>query len=315
MNKIFRAASVIALTVAASSASAWYAVPALTAPTLTEEQRQAISDQQKAVIAQRQEMAAKFAKAAQEAMTAQQEMMRKMAEQQASYFAEMQRNAPEAPAVADPFAGSPFGPMTAAPGIPGMSDFPAMPELPAFDYPAMPERPAFPDFAAPELPAMPAMPSFGAPGFPEIPAMPAFAMPELPAMPEMPGFEAPAMPELPTYGRPSSADRGARHQELQSFRTKAKQEADARRAAMRDMNERRRAARAYYRPYGPRHLGYMPAWNPMMVPGMELAPPAQASAPVVQTAAAPAAESVAAPAPAQVAAPAAEQAPVAPAQQ
>jgi membrane-associated HD superfamily phosphohydrolase len=315
MNKIFRAASVIALTVAASSASAWYAVPALTAPTLTEEQRQAISDQQKAVIAQRQEMAAKFAKAAQEAMTAQQEMMRKMAEQQASYFAEMQKNAPEAPAVADPFAGSPFGPMTAVPGIPGMSDFPAMPELPAFDYPAMPERPAFPDFAAPELPAMPAMPSFGAPGYPEIPAMP-----------EMPGLEAPAMPELPAYGRPSSADRGARHQELQSFRTKAKQEADARRAAMRDMNERRRAARAYYRPYGPRHLRYMPSWNPMMVPGMELAPPAptaadaaqapaQASAPVVQTAAAPAAESAAAPAPAQVAAPAAEQAPVAPAQQ
>jgi hypothetical protein len=132
------------------------------------------------------------------------------------------------------------------------------------------------------------------------------------------------MPEVPAYGRSSTADRDARHQELQSYRTKAKQEADARRAAVRDINERRRAARAYYRPYGPRHLGYMPAWNPMMVPGMEFAPPAptaadaaqapaQASAPVVQTAAV--AAPVAAPAPAQVAAPAAEQAPAAPAKQ
>jgi hypothetical protein len=117
MNKILHAASVIALTAAASSASAWYAAPCQ-APALSEEQKQAIADQQKAMVSQQQEMVAQYAKAAQEAMAGRQEMLRKMAEQQASYFAELPKNAPETTAVADPFAGNPFGPMTALPGAP-----------------------------------------------------------------------------------------------------------------------------------------------------------------------------------------------------
>lgn len=298
MNKILQAASVIALSVAASSAAAWYAAPYpgvafapnLT-PNLTEEQKQAIADQQKAMVAKQQEMAAQYAKAAQAAMAARQEMVRKAVEQQASYLAELKDQLPGVPAVMDPLVGNPFDPMMAGPmgALPGI---PAMPEPPTFDYPD------FPDLALPEIPGIPPMPSFRAPALPEMPALPErpalpeFAAPEMPALPEIPGFEAPAMPELPAYGRPSAPDLSARLKEVESYRTKAKQQANARRAALRDMNERRHLVRPYYRPYGPRHFGYMPAWGPMMGPGMgrpgmELAPPAPSTA---EQAAAPAAE-------------------------
>jgi len=269
MNKLTHAASILALTVAASSASAWYA-PTFQSGCMTDEQKQAVADQQQA-------MAAQYAKAAQQAMAAQQEMARKMAEQQAAYYAQMQPNAseaapqvatqvvPQSPVVADPFAGNPFGPVAERP------DFPQMPEMPAF------ERPAMPDF-----PPMPQMPEFGAHEFPAMPEMPAFerpAMPDFPDMPEMPGIagaDYPAMPQMPGFKRPTAYERDA---QIDAYRTQAKKELDARRAALRDMSERRRAARPMARRFGPRSVAYIP--HSMMAPNMGCGPSVTA-APVPQ---------------------------------
>ena len=280
MKKFTHAASILALTLAASSAYAWYAPP-YQAGAMTDEQKQAVADQQQA-------MAAQYAKAAEQAMATQQEMARRAAEQQAAYFAEMQKNAsqgaPEAPMVADPFAGNPFGPVT------GRPDFPAMPEMPGFadrEFPAMPEMPAFEHPAMSEFPAMPEMPAFqrrAMPQFPAMPEMPGFADREFPAMPEMPAFERPAMPEfpampqMPNFERPAAFERGAR---AGGYRGLSRQEMDARRAALRDMREQRRAARHF----GPGNAAYMP--HAMMSRSMGCGPAATAATAPKQPEAAP----------------------------
>jgi len=263
MKKFTHAASILALTLAASSAYAWYAPPYQAGP-MTDEQKQAVAEQQQA-------MAAQYAKAAEQAMATQQEMARRAAEQQAAYFAEMQKSAPqgaaEAPVAADPFAGNPFGPVT------GRPDFPSMPEMPGFadrEFPAMPEMPAFQRRAMPEFPAMPEMPGFAGREFPAMPEMPAF---ERPAMPEFP-----AMPQMPNFDRPAAFERGAR---TGGYRGLNRQEMDARRAALRDMREQRRAARHF----GPGNAGYMP--QSMMSRSMGCGPAATAAPAPKQPEAAP----------------------------
>jgi hypothetical protein len=237
-----QAASVIVLTVAASSAGAWYGAPDQ-AGYLTDPQQQAAADrqrafeqQQQAFAAQRQAMAAQHAKAAEQAMAAR----RQFAEQQAARF----KNAPRPAPAMDPRVGNAAAPAWAGPA------FPTSPEQRRF------ERPAMPEFAMPEMPA---------------PRGPDFKAPEFPAWPEMPGFERPAMSDFA----------GNRGPALDAHRAQARQEMAARRNAMKEQSDRRRAAHGF----GPRPVG--PG------AGMGCAP---AAAPAVPQAAAPAAPQAAAPA-------------------
>jgi len=98
-------------------------------------------------------------------------------------------------------------------------------------------------------------------------------------MPEMPGIagaDYPAMPQMPGFKRPTAYERDA---QIDAYRTQAKKELDARRAALRDMSERRRAARPMARRFGPRSVAYIP--HSMMAPNMGCGPSVTA-APVPQ---------------------------------
>jgi hypothetical protein len=229
MNKMVQAASVIALAVAASSAGAWYGAPNQ-AGCMTDQQQQAAADQQRAFeqqqqafLEQRQAMAAQRAKAAEQAMATR----RQFAEQQAARF----KDAPQPAPAMDPRLGNVAAPAWGGPA------FPARPEPRRF------ERPAMPEFAMPE---MPRAPDFKAPEFPAMPEMPAF---ERPAMPEMPAFERPAMPEFAMPEMPAFV--GNRGPALDAHRAQARQDMAARRNAMKEQSDRRRAAHGF----GPRPVG------------------------------------------------------------
>jgi len=215
MNKIVQAALVIALAVAASSAGAWYGAPNQ-AGDMTDQQQQAAANQQRAFEKQQQAfLEQRQAMAAQRAKAAEQAMAarRQFAEQQAARFKDAPRPAP----AMDPRLGN-----VAAPAW-GGHGFPARPEPRRF------ERPAMPEFAMPDFPAMPEMPAF------ERPAMPEFTMPEMPA------FERSAMPAFV----------GNRGPVLDAHRAQARQEMAARRNAMKEQSDRRRAAHGF----GPRPVG------------------------------------------------------------
>lgn len=244
MNRFVQAASILALAAAASSAAAWYPVP-YQSGCMTDEQKQALVDQQKAFAERQQAIAAQYAQAAEQAMIAQRDMAQRMGEQRAAYFAQLQQAAPPqaeqvaAPVAApvayqgsafpEPFPGGPFGPALARPELPAPPAFPAFPEMPA------------PRFEAPP------MPDPSAPGFPEI------AMPEPPTFPEMPGLARPAgIAEAPECALDRLPDRLA---EIDAYRVQARQELAARRAVMKERSERRRAEHAM-RGFGPRSAGY-----------------------------------------------------------
>ncbi len=129
MSKLIQAASIVALVAATSTANAWYA-PAYPVPTLTQEQRETMAAQQKAMLEQR-------TKAMEQAMAAQ----RQFVEQQAAHAKQLQETNPGLM----PFGGYPlaFEPgFPELPPIPEIGDFPAIPEMPAMPtlgYPAGPE--------------------------------------------------------------------------------------------------------------------------------------------------------------------------------
>ena len=261
MNKMVQAASVIALAVAASSAGAWYGAPNQAAA----DQQRAFEQQQQAFLEQRQAMAAQRAKVAEQAMAAR----RQFAEQQAARF----KDAPQPAPAMDPRLGNVAAPAWGGPA------FPARPEQRRFERPAMPEfampeMPRAPDFKAPEFPAMPEMPAF------ERPAVPEFAMPEMPT-PRGPDFKAPefpAMPEMPAFERPAMPGFvGNRGPALDAHRAQARQEMAARRHAMKEQSDRRRAAHGFGpRPVGPgAGMGCAPAAAP------QAAAPAAANATTV----------------------------------
>jgi len=162
MIKLAQAASLVALTLAASSAGAWYGAPDRP-DCMNGARQQAQVDRQDAFAQRQKAMAAQdaqYAQAAQQAMTAQREWVQRMTEQRSAYLAQIQQGGPQVPGQAvvpaDPSLNGPFGPGQAGPG------FPAMPEPPAFPEMAMPEMPTFPEMAMPEMPAFeaPAMPDY-----------------------------------------------------------------------------------------------------------------------------------------------------------
>ncbi|HYN77635.1 MAG TPA: hypothetical protein VES73_07570 [Lamprocystis sp. (in: g-proteobacteria)] len=244
MNKIVQAASVLALTVAASSAGAWYGAPDQTGcPTDAQrqamaEQQQAFATQQRAFYDQQQAMATQYAKDAEQAMAVQRQAaeqamtaQRQAAEQEAARFAELQKNAPQ---------GGAYAPNWDQPAAP------VMPPMPRF------ERPQMPDFAMRDTP------DFKAPEFPAIPAMP-----------DMPAFGRPASPDFATNG----------FKELDAYRAKAHQEMTARRPARKEQSDRRRAERVT-RGFGPRPVGFGPAMEPGQDCTQVVAPTAQPQAAV-----------------------------------
>ena len=111
----------------------------------------------------------------------------------------------------------------------------------------------------------------------------------------MPELAMPRMPEMPAFERTSFPDRSGRIEEIKAHRAQAKQEADARRAALKEMSERRRVDRPMGRSFGPRPVSYRPAMMgpAMMAPGSECAPQTSVvAAPVQAEAPAPAAPEV-----------------------